>query len=129
MGAEQKGIKSGKDLGQTNIVHLESPNCNDSKRKGQRNDDCRFTVEEGVPGVWLQHICPVVRGAAAPLQAPRLNVLWETAVTGQGLWDVIHAVHLQAGLVFKNSPQRCNVRKEAALMLGPLHMWRYRVEP
>lgn len=70
-----------------------------------------FTVEEGVPGVWLQHICSVVRGAAAPLQTLRLSVLWETAVTGQGLWDVIHSVHLQAGLVFKNSPQRCNVRK------------------
>lgn len=33
----------------------------------------------------------------------RLNVVWQTAVTGQGLRDVIHTVHLQAGLIFKNT--------------------------
>lgn len=43
----------------------------------------RFTAVEGVPGVRLQHIRPVLRDAPSPA------LLWETDVTGQGLGDVI----------------------------------------
>ncbi len=57
-----------------------------------------FTAVEGVPGVRLQHIRSVLHDAA-PLQTLRLRLLWETDVTGQGLGDVVHAVHLQIGLV------------------------------
>lgn len=58
----------------------------------------RFTAVEGIPGVWLQHIGSVLREAAA-FPALRLRVLWETDVTGQGLGDVVHAVHLQIRLI------------------------------
>lgn len=58
----------------------------------------RFTAVEGVPGVRLQHIRSVLHDAAA-LQTLRLRLLWETNVTGQGLGDVVHTVHLQIGLV------------------------------
>lgn len=58
----------------------------------------RFTAVEGVPGVRLQHIRSVLH-AAASLQTLRQRHLWETDVTGQGLGYVIHAVHLQIGLV------------------------------
>lgn len=81
-----------------------------NKKKEKSNSDCRFTVKKGIPGVRLQHICSMVRGAAAPLQILRMNVVWQTAVTGQGLRDVIHTVHLQAGLIFKNTC-RCTERK------------------
>lgn len=84
--------------------------CNDKKRKEKSNSNCRFTVEKGIPGVGFQHICSMVCGADGPLLILRLNVVWQTAVTGQGLRDVIHTVHLQAGLIFQNKC-RCTERK------------------
>lgn len=58
----------------------------------------RFTAVEGVPGIRLQHISSVQHGTAS-LQTLRLGLLRETDVTGQGLRDVIHTVHLQIGLI------------------------------
>lgn len=58
----------------------------------------RFTAVEGVPGVRLQHIRSVLRDAAS-LHTLGLRLLRETDVTGQGLGDVVHAVHLQTGLI------------------------------
>lgn len=58
----------------------------------------RFTAVEGVPGVWLQHIRSMPHDAAS-IQALGLRLLWETDVTGQGLGDVVHTVHLEIGLV------------------------------
>ncbi len=58
----------------------------------------RFTAIEGVPGVRLQHIRSVLRDAAS-LRTLGLRLLWETDVTGQGLWDVIHTIHLQIGFI------------------------------
>lgn len=58
----------------------------------------RFTAIEGVPGVRLQHIRPVLHDAAS-LQTLGLRLRRQTDVTGQGLGDVVHAVHLQIGLV------------------------------
>lgn len=65
----------------------------------------RFTAVEGVPGVRLQHVCPVLHDAAS-LHTLRLRLHWETDVTGQGLRDVIHNVHLQIGLVWKIQRRR-----------------------
>lgn len=60
----------------------------------------RFTAIEGVPGIRLQHISSMQDGTAS-LQTLRLCLHWETDVTGQGLRDVVHAVHLQIGLIWK----------------------------
>lgn len=58
----------------------------------------RFTAVEGVPGVRLQHVGSVLRDAAS-LQTLRLRLFWQTDVTGKGLGDVVHVVHLEIGLV------------------------------
>lgn len=58
----------------------------------------RFTAVESVPGVWLQHICSVLHDAA-PVKPLGMKLLWEMDVTGQGLGDVVHTVHLQIGLI------------------------------
>lgn len=58
----------------------------------------RFTAVEGVPGVWLQHIRSVLHDAAS-FKTLGLRLLWEMDVTGQGLGDVVHTVHLQIGLI------------------------------
>lgn len=70
--------------------------------------DVRFTAVEGVPGVRLQHIRSVLRDAAS-LQTLGMRLHWETDVTGQGLGDVVHTVHLQIGLVW--TIQRRRVRQ------------------
>lgn len=57
-----------------------------------------FTAIESVPGVRLQHICPMLRDAAAR-ETLALNIAWKAHVTGQGLGDVVHTVHLQIGLI------------------------------
>lgn len=72
----------------------------------------RFTAIEGVPGIWLQHISSMQDGTAS-LQTLRLCLHWETDVTGQGLRDVVHAVHLQIGLIWKKK-QRRDIKLESA---------------
>lgn len=72
----------------------------------------RFTAVEGVPGVRLQHIRSVLHGTASP-QTLELSLRWETDVTGQGLGDVVHTVHLQIGLVCKNTEE---TQSEAEMM-------------
>lgn len=64
----------------------------------------RFTAIEGVPGIRLQHISSMQDGTAS-LQTLRPCLLWETDVTGQGLRDVVHTVHLQIGLIWKKSSE------------------------
>lgn len=58
----------------------------------------RFTVVEGVPGIWLQHIRSMLYDAAS-LNTLGLKLLRETNVTGQGLRDMVDSVHLQIGLI------------------------------
>lgn len=58
----------------------------------------RFTAVESVSGVWLQHICSVLHGSA-PVKPLWMKLLREMDVTGQGLGDVVHTVHLQIGLI------------------------------
>lgn len=58
----------------------------------------RFTAVKGVPGVRFKHIRSVLHDASS-FHTLGLRLLWETDVTGQGLRDMVHAVHLQIGLV------------------------------
>lgn len=71
----------------------------DEEKKGGGGQPVGFTAVEGVPGVRLQHVRAVLRGAASPPQAPGPSLRGEAAVTGHGLGDVVHAVHLQIRLV------------------------------
>lgn len=59
-----------------------------------------LTAIEGVPGIRPQHVGSVLHDGASlwPLR-PRL--FRETDVTGQGLGDVVHSVHLKTRLIWK----------------------------
>lgn len=52
----------------------------------------RLTVEEGVAGVWLQHIGTVF--------AAGVGLCWDRPMAGQCLRNVIYMVHLQTALIF-----------------------------
>lgn len=81
----------------------------------------RFTAVEGVPGVWLQHIRSVLRDASS-LQTLRRRLLWETDVTGQGLRDVVDAVHLQVRLVWNTETGNLMMNKFGVRWSTVLHI-------
>lgn len=68
------------------------------------------TEEEGVPGVRLQHVSPMVILLGIPEVAP--------AVAGQGLRDVLHMVHLQGRFICRRQGQRLNPTGTRSIVPG-----------
>lgn len=70
-----------------------------------------LTEEEGVPGVGLEHVGPVLVLLGLPEVAP--------AVAGQGLRDVLHVVHLQGRLICGTGPGLNPLGTPGASSKGP----------